>query len=73
MAESATLACWTGTLPVLAPQSRAGGASGQSAVALRARVMKYQVYHPGPVTSTSKYYSRYCEFICYLFVVMNNV
>ena len=36
-------------------------------------LMKYQVYHPGPVTSTSKYYSRYCELICYLFVIMNNV
>ena len=36
-------------------------------------LMKYQVYHPGPVTSTSKYYSWYCELICYLFVIMNNV
>ena len=39
----------------------------------RTLLMKYQLYHPGPVTSTNKYYFRYCELICYLFVIMNNV
>ena len=37
------------------------------------QLMKYQVYHLGPVSSTNKYYSRYCELICYLFLFMNNV